>query len=183
MRSLAFAFAALVVPVAFATAAPRNPEGWSERGLFVLGDIVFDFWERKWRMGPFTHSLDDCSNSEFYCARTGVMPVTVPKTCRRTNVGDEWATGGVVARVVAQVNLEGEPARTFYYLATPGRTDFVYEYHEREGLTRVFYDETGKVNFVQLAQGSAALRELQFLRYSRLLITFETFGGCRGSKN
>ncbi len=180
-----FSFAGLLAGgLGAATAAPpRNPHGWSERGLFVFGDIVFDFWERKWRMGPFAHALDDCSNAEFYCARTEAMPVTVPKTCRKIRVGDEWATEGVVTRVIAEVKQEGEPARTFYYLATPGRGDFVYAYHEREGILRVYYDETRKMNFVQLARKEGALRELRVLEFSRVLTTFEAFGGCRGAVN
>lgn len=177
---LLLALLALCVSLANAAhAADSNPHKWSGRGVFVFHGILFDFESRTWANGLESQTLENCSNAEYFCARTARTPVVLPRRCRAVNLGDEWTFAGITTRVVAVAKDPGwfVPGAPVVYLSAPGRRDFLFEYHNQLGVSRLIYDFTGKVDLVALARASK-LDERANRQFSHGLITLDTFGPC-----
>jgi hypothetical protein len=136
-RLLALIAALLTLSIGSAHAQlQRRENGWSERGLFVFGSYVIDFW-RGYAAPSGSHMVDrieDCSNTDFYCIRGHFYPIVLPRACGDWEVGEAWRVGDVTTRVVAHVNIPGDPHHlpftdhVGYALATDGyNAVFLYD--------------------------------------------------------
>lgn len=178
LASLSPACAASSERPAPAATAPAA-SGWSERGVFVLGSLVFDIRGSFFRAGPFVGRIEDCSNSEFYCLRTLDFELVLPRNCGAIAVGDVWRVGEAETHVL-HYDTSGVLPRA--YLGNPNRRSIVYHYGVN-GVGAIYWDYTGQNDLVALAaagsiegwfRGSAVRHQI----YNEL-ITFDSFGPCR----
>jgi hypothetical protein len=145
MRSLGAVCLALTIVLATPAAGQQRREnGWSERGLFVFGAYVFDFW--RGFSGPsgshvISH-LEDCSTGDFYCLREQWFTVVLPRTCGEVAVGDTWTVGATTTRVIARVpmirGIHDVPAEDHAFAIATDGYNTVFLYDGRRGVRSIY---------------------------------------------
>lgn len=149
MRVLFLAMTAAAL--AFACAA-ETLQGWSSNGKATFQDVQFNFRQGVAKVGERAFKLSDCSSPEFYCARSDIGDLLLPRSCPLAiNVGDRWISNGVEMRVVAEVD---EPKGHLYvdsgplYILQPARNQhFAILYKKIQGPLAIFYDAERALDF------------------------------------
>lgn len=168
---------------ALAAAAPSladAPMRWSDRGVFVFGKVSMDFRHERITDGGQAFRLTDCSNSEFFCARSDMLSVVLPRNCKpNLSVGDAWKLEGITTRVVG---VTAEPAtghlavrgRSLYFLSTDQRPRVTFVYaNDGRGVLHILYDPT-----IPLAANRDTRNPAARTGEVQPLVTMDTFGGC-----
>jgi hypothetical protein len=156
------------------------PHGWSERGIFVLGSLVFDVRGRFFRSGPTVDRIEDCSNGEYYCLRTAGFELVLPRRCGPLAEGQVWRVGTAETRIL---RIDRSRALPVAYLGDPARKSIVYRYGLNRGIEAIYWDPEGENDLVGVAgRGDLAEWVRGHPRRARLhhqLNTFDAFGRCR----
>jgi hypothetical protein len=165
--------------------AAKTPSGsgWSQRGVFVFGPLLYDLRKNIWRYVSRSGGIEDCSDGSFYCL-TGGPSVVLPRSCAIARAEAEWKMQGIRMRVAAR----HEEATNFHGLP-PGRQDIVllfregsrwavFEYKPEAGVLAIYFDPTMRSDIATAAatEGLEALRRRPD-RYE--LVTLDPFGPCK----
>lgn len=186
--SLGAAVGALIV-FAAGSAESRQPSSWSERGVFVFGELSLDFrygWVAPSSTGGRA-ALEDCSTAEYFCAHSELVDVSLPKACPSTEdwrpgtrVGGETEVWGVLPAPPGHHSTEG---RRWFVLGTASRPWIAYIYDPESGVLQILADLLRRHDLRALAaqgaieNGGPAGAAPEFRRH--YLTTFDSFGGCR----
>lgn len=157
-----------------------SKQRWSQRGLFALGDLVFDFHRELWLYGPVASQLTDCSNAAFYCAKSDFMSVVLPRQCPSPMIGTTWRHAGLSTTVIA-VELRNQPPplppRDVYLLVDADHNNVLYEYDPPIGIAAIYFDFKKQVDL----RTAATTGNVQQVRRQGLyfpITTPDPFGAC-----
>lgn len=172
---------------------PKHTDAkWSDRGVFSFKGLVFDFHHRRFGIGPARGPLANCSDAEFYCAHSDIFSLVLPRDCKAVHdvaVGHTWSLGNVRTRVL-HVEVEALPpihggSGKVLYLGSEERKNVLYAYDPSIGVTTIFWDPSGRMDFFNLAVSDGVESWKRNLADDPLkanktypLSSFDPFGKC-----
>lgn len=190
MRKLIFSATLIGSLSIFAAAAAQTNSKWSDRGVFVFGNLSLDFEKGQIRRGWKTGPLENCSDASYYCARSEFLTVVLPKKCSADlRVGDAWKVAGVETRVVGTIDEPvghlGTPGGVLYVLQTSGNPRVALIYRRSSGVLSLLSDPNKDLDLSWTKpRGRGDYGEITASPYWRgvygALVTFDAFGGCYG---
>jgi hypothetical protein len=189
LLSLLFGIA-LAFPGSPSAADPNPPiPTWSSRDVFVFGRALVDFRAGIELLDRNGHELNNCSNREFYCAKSQNIHLVLPKRCAMVLPNASWSIAGVTTRVlfvdrskIANIEAMSLLPSTIYVIGSDQQPSIVYLYTREHGVQSIYYDGATRRNLVRMAESggiqalSDQLGSLQNYRYP--LVTVDPFGLC-----
>ncbi len=169
-----FSFSLLI---AVAAAMPPPFDTGTDRGVFVYGHLVLDFWRRSEEMGR-RYTLRNCSTETLYCADGELFNIVLPRFCRDIDIrpGTVWRQGDLETTVIGQERVGGaghwSPGTTYelYYLHTNVRPDIIYAYSPNRGVIKLYYDVRREIRPSEAVDFVAMARRGELLSFSREII-------------
>jgi hypothetical protein len=157
--------------------------------MFVFGDIALDFWKDTEQLGPESTTLVNCSTEKYFCAYGDIVHIVLPRSCRDLVNLQSWSVDSVSTVVL---NTEMIPAATqglhpwgsgtILWLGDPKYPNVLYEYDKAMGVRAIFYDISGKTDFVAMAVHGEMPAYRASLKRSNPnyfgLISLDAFGRC-----
>lgn len=192
-RLVCFLYVISAVILASSAATGRERSAWSDRGIFVFGNVSLDFQHERERFGPFFSNLEDCSTDELLCAKGDLVQIVLPRQCGGIEAGS-WRMGDITSSVLGFFDVPltpHNPRDKMYFLGDPERRWIVYKYSERFGVKSIYFDPLKRMDLVKLAS-SGDLDDRRVLETVKNLadeyqtkanllnnlITFDSFGAC-----
>jgi hypothetical protein len=175
---------------AYASTAQVESRNWS-RGVFVFGDVLFDFGRGLFRAGVFRSTLEDCSDAQFFCARSDHASVVAPRFCEDLSIGSGWSLAGVTTRVIDQVEKPlghlGVPGAQWYILWSDTTPQTAFVYSESWGVQALLFDPNMQMDFRGMAENGelgdfvtkAARGDGTARAFYMPLVTSDAFAGCQ----
>jgi hypothetical protein len=181
------AVAALASPAGAQGDAP--PPVWSDRGVFVFGGLLLDFQRGSARFGPFAYDLTNCSDTEYYCAKSEPVTLVLPRWCEsKIEVGRTWTHEGIETSVVGKIEAPpahlSVPGRVLYVLRSNASPNTAYLYNDGSGsVSAILYDSVKPLDLSWLPEGETAKFDLisgspERQRLLKSLLTLDKFGPC-----
>lgn len=183
MQRAALAITLLLLQVPGCGAIPKidpvSAPAWSERGVFVFGDLVFDFQKQLEVYGPVVTTLVNCSDETYFCAYASYLHIVLPRKCPEFKVGQSWSHAGIKT-VVLSVHQEGQETihtfvRNIVLLGSSGFPGVVYEYTRDIGVTGIYVDSSFDLVAAALSGG---LLPDRIQGAFQNLVTLDHFGQC-----
>ncbi len=160
--------------------------------MFVFGYLTIDFQRHTAVTVPdraigMFGGLINCSNDDYYCAKSRHVSLVLPKVCRPLKVGDSFILAGVTTTVLAEVSnglanigIHSMGPKSEYLLGDDTMPDKIYVYWGTGGITRI-YDGLG-TNLVQRARAGEPIADDQHRFFANGLLTLDPFGPCRPAR-
>ena len=190
MRSFLALAIALFTASGSAAISEQERADWSERGVFVFGDLVLDFRKHTEQIYPFASVLTDCSTQKYYCAKGNIVQIVLPKQCSDFISSPTWSVRDVSIVKLHEENevedmIHPSGSGHLVFLGTPSRPAVVYEYDPAAGVRAIYYDPENKINFVAMAEQGKLTSYRQGMRRGNdtfyPLLTLDKFGACESS--
>lgn len=161
----------------------ENIISWSNRNVFVFGPAVIDLQRERFRFGPVSRAIRDCSDAEYYCI-TGGLSLVLPRRCQRSAEISGWDFEGNAVRIAARVQRvlephEGPPNGTCQgsLLFSENNRSLLYHYEYEAGVVAIYLDPTFSRDLVEAVRAGAITGDFQDQdRFD--LITLDPFGPC-----
>ena len=184
------AFVAALLFLSLTSSSPAAaPPPWSERGVFLFGSMTLDFplgyaqtaFDKVYRR---LAQLGNCSNEDYFCAKSRYFNVVLPKTCRTLRVGDSYSYDGITMTIVAEVpspmanrgvHVFGPPTQML--LAADGFPNVIFAYGGQGGVQIIHF--SFKPDLLERARAGQPLIDKEHVELAGLLMTFDSFGACK----
>lgn len=172
--------AGLVILTSIRSVSGGEPPRFSDRGIFVFGELMLDFEFQVEVLGRRA-KLTNCSTQNYYCARAYYVHVALPRRCEPLMVGKRWVAEEVQTEVLAAYEekqiapMAPENAQQAYLLGSAKFPDTVYEYTASHGVTGMYFG--GGIDLAKFAR-AGTLTDEKWRKYYLPLLTLDDFGKC-----
>ena len=127
----------------------KFPNSWSARGLHVFDGYEFDFWRGELRTDFFVSELVNCTDSKYYCLKSDIMNVSIPRKCSDLNQKG-WKHAGnemVVISYKKSAMSYNEASVGGYIIYEKSKPEIIFSY--RTGINAIMSREFGNADLVK----------------------------------